>query len=80
VIRSLMGKSSRKQKRKPGADPSSDPTGGANDVDRYLIPIVAVVSAVVILTGALTDQWRGAVITEIQVLVVGAAARWGLRS
>ncbi len=77
-----MGKSSRKQKRKqkPGPDPSSDPTASADDVDRYLIPIVAVVSAVVILTGALTDQWRGAMITEIQVLVVGAAARWGLRS
>jgi hypothetical protein len=82
VIRSLMGKSSRKQKRKPksSADSSSDPTASSVDVDRYLIPIVAVVSALVILTGALTDQWRGAVITEIQVLAVGAAARWGLRS
>ena len=82
MIRSLMGKSSKKQKRKTksGADSSSDSTASAVDVDRYLIPIVLAGSALVILTGALTDQWRGAVITEIQVLVVGAAARWGLRS
>lgn len=82
MIRSAMGKSSRKPKRKQriAAEPMSDATDSAVDVDRYLIPIVVAVSALVILTGALTDQWRGAVITEIQVLVVGAAARWGLRS
>ena len=88
MIRKPMGKSgktSRKgdRNRKAGtAAKSANETAPATsnaEIDRYLIPIVAGVSALVLVTAALTDQWRGAVLTEIQVLIVGAAARWGLR-
>ena len=88
MIRKPMGKSgkiSRKAERNRKASPATkaatEPaTATSNaEIDRYLIPIVGGISALVIITGALTDQWRGAILTEIQVLIVGAAARWGLR-
>ncbi|MFP6665219.1 MAG: hypothetical protein VCC00_13555 [Deltaproteobacteria bacterium] len=47
--------------------------------EAWVLPSVVVVSAVVLVTAATTDQWRGAFMTEIQILVVGAAAWWGLR-
>ena len=88
MIRKRMGKSgktSRKadRNRKAGSSTraATEPVQATSnaEIDRYLIPIVGAVSALIFVTAALTDQWRGAVLTEIQVLVVGAAARWGLR-
>jgi hypothetical protein len=55
------------------------PEGDQRPPETWVLPSVAVVSALVLVTAATTDQWRGAVITEIQILVVGAAAWWGLR-
>jgi hypothetical protein len=76
-----MAKSSRKSRqRKPSTAAKAKEASGANtNVDRFVFPIVIAISALVLVTAALTDQWRGAVITEVQVLVVGAVARWGLR-
>ena len=88
MIRKPMGKSGKTARkadrdRKASATTKSTketaPATSNAEIDRYLIPIVAAVSALVIVTAALTDQWRGAVLTEIQILIVGAAARWGLR-
>jgi len=78
----FMGKSSRKpgQKKRSAKPEATEPEASNPDADRFVLPIVVAVSALVLVTAALTDQWRGAVITEIQVLVVGAVAWWGLRA
>ncbi len=47
--------------------------------EAWVLPSVVAVSALVLFTAATTDQWRGALMTEVQILVVGTAAWWGLR-
>ncbi len=74
-----MGKASKKSSRR-AAKPSNEEVAAAQwGADRYVFPIVIAVSGLVLGTGAFTDQWRGAMITEVQVLAVGAVVWWGLR-
>ena len=40
---------------------------------------MAAVTGLLVYAGVTTDNWRGVVVTEIQVLVVGCAAWYGLR-
>jgi hypothetical protein len=45
----------------------------------WVVGLTAVISAMLVYTGVTTGEWRGVVISEIQVLVVAAATWVGVR-
>ena len=76
----------RKPRRKSAPAPAASKTdagvqenGADSRPERYVWPIFAAVLGLVLVTAATTDQWRGAWVTSVQLVVVAGAAWWGLR-
>lgn len=64
--------------KKPKKEQKPAPARGLSPSTWALVAVGAV-TLLLLYAGATSGNWRGVVVTEIQVLVVGAAAWYGLR-
>ena len=64
--------------RVPAASPGGESARPSGSPGKWVLAAAVVITALLVASGFTTGEWRGVVVSEVQILAVAAATYWGL--